>query len=338
MPVAGQDWTIYAKMRGRASANDAQGLQVIGTGSLRCNMYLNYNSVTTTATPGMVSIRYINASGTQSNAICATGLNLEADWLDFVFHFDKTFNTLSLHIRQSDNTWKFGGHVLASSFTGELAVTCNSGVTPSTWVEFDFITLTAADLIAIGDSITAGATLFNPQQTLGLNNGNSTWMRWAAVYPTLRNNFIVNKGINGNSSAMVAARIQADVLNQLPRVVFLSACNNDAGLSVPLATRTTNIQNSVNLVNATSAKLVLHNAIYYTSAHPSQPAYKTYFETWWREYRGTVTGLKHQIDPMAALKDAAGYLDAAYCQSDNIHPNVAGYTRYGKYMAGKKYT
>lgn len=341
LPVTFGDWNIYAKIRSRAGTLDYAILRIVGTGSIRFLVYFNFDSVTNTGQTGTISVRFTNNVGTTFNAVAATGVDTANDWTDLVFHFDHTFSTLSVHFRQSDGTWKFGAHVYATFAPGDLDLLCNNTAgTASTWVEFDHLTVTAANIVAIGDSITRGATLFSPVATTGLNNGDSTWMRWASIYPGMRNNFIVNKGIGMNTSASVAARIQADALDQLPKLVFLGACNNDYVVGRTLAQRTTSIQSSIDQINAASAKVVLYNAVAKAPGYTGgggQPGARDYYRTWWREYRGTLTGVSHFRNPMVALTDANGYLSTAYCQPDNIHPNVTGYTRYGKYMAGKKY-
>lgn len=338
MPVTNKDWCLYGRVRASASSTGSASVQLIGTGTLRCILYFNLDSVTPANTVGAISMRYTGATGTNSNAMIATGVNTVTDWTDFAMYFDKTFNTLSVFLRQTDGSWKFGAHVFAGFFGGELAITCNNTTVASSWIEFDFLTLTSADIIAIGDSITKGATLFDPQQTGGLHDGDSTWMRWCPIYTNNRNNLIVNKGIGGQTSTVVNARLQADVMDNLPKLVFLAACNNDYPNSVSLATRTSNAQSSLNMITGGGAKAILWNPVYHTQAFAGNPAYRTYYEQWWREYRCTLTGVYRCINPMVALRDSTGYMDTAYTQSDGTHPNVAGYTRMGKYMAGKRLT
>ena len=338
MPVSGGDFTLYAKVRARANTGDVNLIQFIGAGNLRLNLYFNFNVVAAPSSAGTISLRYQNSGGTTYDVVCATGLDIVNTWQEVLLHYDQAMLTSSVYLRQSDGSWKFGGQVPGSAFSADLKLIINnSAASAGVWMEFDYLTLTAANIVAIWDSICGGSTLFSPNQSSGLTNGDSCWMRWAPVYTSLRNNFIVNKGVASNTSAMVAARIQADALNQLPKAVFLGACNNDYGAGISQATRTANIQTSLNLINAASAKPILVNALYNAAALAGQPLQRDYYRTWWREYRGTLTGLRHQIDPMNALRDASGYLDAAYVQADNVHPNVAGYTRMGKYIAGKKY-
>jgi lysophospholipase L1-like esterase len=337
-PIANKDFILYGKVRARASAGDATVVQIIGTTNLRLNVYLNFNSITTTTQVGTISLQYRNAAGTNYNEVAATGIDTQTNWVDFAMCFNRTFDTLSLHFREAGGTWKFGCHVLGSSFNGDLALTTNNSSVSGVWAEFDFFTLVSPDLLSIGDSYCSGATLYGPQQSQSFDNGDSSWQRWCAAYPNNRNTLILNKGVGGNTSAQVATRINADAISHGPKVVFLGVTANDLGAGTTLAQRTTNIQTSLTALNNAGIKPVMWNTGYLAAAFANNPAGRILFETWWREYRCTLTGLKHCIDIMVPVQDATGYIDPAYVQADNVHLNVVGYTRVGKYMAGKKYT
>lgn len=177
-----------------------------------------------------------------------------------------------------------------------------------------------------------GATLYGPGPPGDGEDYTSTWYNTAIVYPTVRNNIIVNRGANGNTSTQVLARLSADTIMHFPKVVFLGSCNNDYP-AITDATRTSNIQSSLNMLYSANIKPVLVNALYRTEASASSPGYRNYYENWWQTSKGTLTGAFWKVNPMVGLKNSSNYVNPLYVQADEIHPNPSGYSRYGKYMS-----
>lgn len=332
LPNGTKDWVLYGRTRGSGLANDSYTIGLRGSGSLSVAVLFNINAITNLVEAGTVSVRYISAGNVQSNAVAVTGLDL-SQFTEWALHYDSKFTQYDISLRSADGRWINLAHVNGSSYTGllRIAVARSGG---GGWCEVDYLQLVSPDIIAIGDSITAGSTLFNPNITLNRHDEDSTFMNWASLYPGRRNNLIVNKGVGSNTSALLNSRLQADAMDNLAKVVILGACNNDWTQSVSLDTRSANIQSSVDIINNGGAKCVLVNALYGTPSHPNNPAKRAYYETWWREYRGQITGMYSWVNPMVVLRDANGYLNPAYAQADHGHPNVAGYTRYGRYLAG----
>ena len=63
MPVANKDWTLYGKVRARATAGDNQSIGIRGSsGSQNMILLLNYNSVTSTVALGTLSLRWLNSA------------------------------------------------------------------------------------------------------------------------------------------------------------------------------------------------------------------------------------------------------------------------------------
>jgi len=138
---------------------------------------------------------------------------------------------------------------------------------------------------------------------------------------------------------MVLARIQADVIDNGPKLVFLSACNNDFNApQVALATRTSNTQSSINMCLAEDIPVILYNATYNTSDDINQPDSRNYYKEWWDDYKPTLTNVQGSIDIMGGLRNPYGYADNGITQAaDGTHPTPTGYRRMGQWIAALPY-
>lgn len=332
-PAANKDYLLYGKIRGRYATSNATVLWLTN-GTKYVSLWLGSPDGGVNEVAGAISIRG-NVGATATNASVATGFNYEANWVEFLLWYDDTYSTVSCYFREPDGSWLFKARVNCDYFqSANVSILTNSNSAAGNWAEVDYVTMCRPNIVNIGDSIQEGKTLFANDPALSLTNYESTWMRHAPIYAGLRNNFIVNKGIAGNTSAQILARI-SDATDQLPRLVYLGASNNDFVNSVTQATRTSNIQNTINAITAAGAQCVLLNSPYGTSSlnynlTPAVGGYRDYHKTWWDTHRPTLTNLYGSIDTMYALGQSDGYCDASLIQSDGAHPNVAGYTAMGK--------
>lgn len=334
-PVAGKDWVVYVKARASVSTIGSQILRVLGTGSELVALYFNFNIATASTANGTLSMRVTTSGGSTTNLVLKTGASLGTTWQDLAIQYDSKNQRVAVYERDA-NGWKFLGHLEGTNSCTTLEILLGSP-TGISYFEYDYLTLVAPNIQSIGDSLTRGSTLFAPIVSLGLTNGDSTWQRWARLYPSLRNNLIVNKGVGGNTIGQVEARIQADVLDNHPALVLLGACDNDYGAGTTQSAKATNTQDCIDLCAAAGVPVVLYNGTYCASAFASQPAAKDYYKTSWADYLPALTGLSGKIDIMGALRGADGYADALLTQTDNVHPNVTGYTRMGRWIAALPY-
>lgn len=190
------------------------------------------------------------------------------------------------------------------------------------------------NVVSIGDSITKGATLYAPDPAEALTDYSSCWQRYANLYPLLRNNIIVNKGIGSQSSAQIDARLPNVLADTQAQVVFLQASANDFALSISQSQRTANIQASVDKITAAGAKAALINSVYANAdSGASFPAAADYMRDWWQNERVNITGATIKIDWMATSGILDGdYMDTVFTQADGIHPTPAGYELLGDYI------
>lgn len=332
---ANRDFILYGKVRASAISQYDATVITIYNGTKEVALW--FGSTGTGAAGGYV----VGASGiigyegaTRKNAlVAASGLAYNTTAIEFALQYDSKFGQLNCWFREADGRWKLKAR-MTCDFISHTSVTISKhGDAPtSSWFEFDYLTLCQPNIIAIGDSHCAGATLFDPNLGLALSNDESSWMRHSTPYPTLRNNLIVNKGVGGQTSGQILARV-TEVTRESPRVVFLHASSNDQANGVSLATRTTNIQNTVNAMNTANESVVLLNALYATSANAGNPAHRDYMRTWWANGRFSVTGLAGVVDIAQPVNNAQEFLNPTYAQADTVHLNPAGYALVGARIA-----
>lgn len=335
MPTSNRDFILYGKVRTSYGSNI--GYIWISDGSKYLALVMGANSAESGGQDGSIVMRGTNSGGSFQRAQIATGWNYETTEVDFALQFDSKFGTSTAWFRENDGRWKFKGRVTHAWFAPtQIMVALGSGSAGGSWIEFDHLIVSRPNIIAIGDSIAAGATLFNPNPSSGLTNDESTWMRHAPLYPSLRNNLIVNRGVGSQTSGDFLSRIATDVTNHSPRVVVLHASTNDSLLGVSQSTRTSNVQDTIDAVLAASAETVLINAMYGTSSNSNNPGLRNYMLDWWDNYRPTLTDLYSSIDIMQPLLDS-GFMADALTQSDDIHPNTSGYEDIGQLIAAQPY-
>lgn len=329
-----EDYILYGKVKAKDAANCVSVLWLLN-GSKEVSIWFGSANASGTYSGQSVSICGTTGASTRNVLQISGSTAFETNYVDFLLHFDYKFSTLECYFRESGQ-WVYKGRVACDYFSSaDVQLLTTTGSPAGAWIEFDFITLAQPNLVAIGDSICAGSTGFNPDRATYplLTDYTSTWMYYAKVYPNLRNNFIVNKGVGSQSSTQINARI-SDATDCSPQVVFLHASTNDEVLGISQTTRTSNIQSSINSINAAGAECVLLNAVYGTSTCPDNtpnPDLRDYMLDWWNNYRSGLTGLNCYVDIMNPIT-TSGFQTAAQTQSDGIHPKPSGYNLVGTFI------
>jgi lysophospholipase L1-like esterase len=332
-PPTTSDYILYARIRATYSADAVSLLQFYDMATGRtAGIWLGSADATTTPAPGYISIVGTTGNGTVRNtAVVASGFNYSSTWIDVALHWDSTYATLNCFFREADGRWKFKGRV-NSEFVGgpNISAQFTPGTAAGSVMEMDFVTVAQPNLMSFGDSIAAGATLFNPNPAFGLVNDDSTWMRHAPIYQGLRNNLIVNKGVPGNTTAQSLARM-GQINTSGAKVMFLSGPTNDSVQGVsPLATRG-NVQAIVDSAATVGTSVVLLNQIYGTvgsAGNLPTPSLRDRGLDLWNNYLPAVTGVSAFIDIMSVLKGEGRFIDPSMAQSDG-HPNSVGYAAMG---------
>lgn len=327
---ANSDCILYGKVRAKKAAN-ANAVIWLLSGSKEVSIWFGSSSASGTITSGAISVCGTTGASTRNVLQIASGAEYETTPVEFALHYCHKFSTLTAWFREADGRWKFKGRVACDWFSAsQIQVLNTSNSAAGSWIEFDYLSLCRPNIAVLSDSIGEGKTLFSPNPALGLTNDESTWMRHAPLYPALRNNLAVNLGVGGETSAQMLARV-SDATSTGARVVFLHASTNDYGQSVSQAARTTNIADTVAAIEAASAECVLLNAMYGTATEASNPGLRDYELQWWSDSSAGV-GAFSRIDIMQPML-SAGYMDDAKTQADKIHPNIAGHTVIGQYIA-----
>lgn len=282
---------------------------------------------------GAASLGCVSAHNGTSGDVIATGVDYETGSVTLAIHVDRTFSCVNLFYKESGGKWDFrGSFAYAAGFASLDLVRLITSAHNGQWIEYDWLGYCRPNAVVIGDSIAAGHNGYDPDPVFygGEDDYDTTWMKHATLYSSLRNSLIVCKGIGGSTSTEIKNRI-ADATDCSPRVVFLHASSNDYGASITQATRTSNIQSCINSIAAVGAQTVLLNQMYGTSAHSQNTSgqLRDYGLDFWNNYRGTLTGLAASIDIMQPVLGASNYQSAALTD-DTIHPTIAGYTAIGE--------
>lgn len=335
-----RDYILYGKLRSSMHHDGDTAVVWILNGSKEMSFWLGTTdggfSGPGLAT-GAASITGTTGAATYNRAqIAAAGaLDYENTPVEFALQFDSKFAQLNCWFREGDGRWKLKGRVDCDWFDSPtISIYKGSQSNANTWVEFDYLTLCQPNLVAIGDSICEGKALFSPDLSLGLDDDESSWQRHAVPYPALRNNLIVNKGVGSQTSTQILARI-ADATGEAPKVVYIHASTNDEVGAISQATRTSNIQSTIDAVIAAGAFPVLLNAVYGQQGGADNlptPDLRDYMTTWWETYRPTLAGVFQQVDIMRPIIDANGFTDAAYSAGDGTHLTATGYALVADYL------
>jgi len=296
----------------------------------RISVAMGYSWVTGLQTLGTIGLI---ANGGATKFDIATGLDYSTP-VDLAFHVDRNRSCISVY-KMVVGEWVFVSAITGLTLNDVSRFTLGiNNVSSASSITLDHALVCRPGMIAFGDSIAAGHTLFDPAPAYytGNDDNNSTWMRHAQIGRNVRNSLIVNKGVGGNTSAQLLARI-AEVTAHRPEVVFLHASSNDLQAGVSQATRTSNHQAIINAITAAGATCYLLNGIYANANYSAWPGHAAYMLDWWTNYAPGLTGLAGSIDIMQAVVDSSGVIDPTLAQADGIHPTIAGYTAIGNYIA-----
>jgi lysophospholipase L1-like esterase len=330
------DYVLLIKMAANHVSNQYGYLNFRDGVTSVFDIIMGFNYETNAAQLGTIST-FNYSTGAPGNNI-ATGVTYSTQQ-EFAIHVDRNRSCVNLFYREpGTGKWDFRGSYAYNAGYGSLdevrLVTSNHA---GQWVEYDWILYCRPNGVAIGDSIPAGHNHYDPNPSVyaGEDDYGNTWMKHAALWPSLRNNLIVNKGIGSESSTTTQARI-AEATAHSARVIFLHASTNDEALGISKATRTTNIQNGINSITGAGASAVLLNAMYGTSTsgdNTPTPDLRDYMLDWWTNpsYRPSLSGLAGSIDIMQPLL-SSGFQSAALTESDGLHPTAAGYQAIGEYI------
>tara|TARA_R110002167_G_scaffold366093_1_gene592984 strand:+ start:552 stop:2942 length:2391 start_codon:yes stop_codon:yes gene_type:complete len=281
----------------------------------------NYNHVTSLPEVGTVSINIFNLftrvlyTGTQT-----VDLAITYDSVYKTFHFLNRgafsfYTEIADRVNFSSITRSFEALAYANEASGVLTITHSKVCHPN--------------YIAIGDSLCAGINFYSPNPAQLLTDYNHQW----EVHSNAEgiNTVIMNRGVGGNRSDAINARV-AHLVAQQPRQAYLHLSTNDAnGTPMTYATRSLNTQNSIDEMVAGGVQVILLNSVY-PNNNPTRAAYYQDYLTDDDGFK-TLSNYKTFVNQMLVLADGSGTLDPAYTDPDGVHLNQAGYTLFGQTVA-----
>lgn len=315
-----KDFIFYTKMK----LNDSDDFfNMLFNVSSTNHFYLSfgYNWNTNTKDGSTISVRdYINSTNTVLGTV-----NLYSTAHDVIVWYDHNWGYLNVYI---DNvligSWKpaVGG----SNLAGITRVYGKAGST-TTLVTLDYYYMASPLVVAIGDSITAGAILHapNPDHYPGVDN-------YANNYPKMvsdnlrtsgiRNYFVVNKGVNGETTDQMKARFATDVVAKGCKYVLIHGGINDHATHGNVATTS---QNKIDMANVATSNTI-------------EPLLLGVIPT-----KTTAPLLSHQFSIALHAQELSAYQGMAYVDlwksiegttniadnskmADTVHPNILGYT------------
>lgn len=329
---AGRDFILYGKVRASAVSQFDATTFYIMSGGKEIAFWLGSNGASNGYAVGSSGIIGYEGATRKNATVASSGLSYSTTAVEFAIQYDSKFGQINCWFREADGRWKLKARLKCDFVSNtSFSIAKHSDAPNGAWFEFDYLTLCQPNIIAIGDSHCAGAVLFDPNIALALGDDESTWMRHAKIYPNLRNNLIVNKGVGAQTSAQITARIN-EVTRENPRTVFLHASSNDMPATVTPSVRSSNIQSAVNSIKSAGQNVVLLNALYATSAYSGNPGYRDYMRSWWESDRESLTQVDQSLDIMSPVINESGFLATANAQADNVHLTPTAYALVGGYI------
>ena len=191
--------------------------------------------------------------------------------------------------------------------------------------------MSAAIIVALGDSTTAGTPLFkSPVEVPPDGDGDAAsqfahWLMHAHPEWTVH-----NRGVNGERSDQIADRFSRDVLALHPAVVIIIAGVNDVYQGRDVSHVTSQLRRMYDLAAEAGIPVVAGSIVPYNTATEDQNARMRAINAWIAEQAAR--------DPRIAFADtraataAPGEPDKLAGSPDDLHPDITGYRRMAEVL------
>jgi len=184
-------------------------------------------------------------------------------------------------------------------------------------------------IVALGDSTTAGTPAFkSPIESPPDGSGNPE-SQYAYWLQTAHSNWrVLNRGVNGERSDQIRARLDRDVLQAIPRVVIVIAGVNDVyqGRSATFVQR--QLEAIYDAARSAHIAVVAGTILPFNTATAGQNARMHAVNEWIRRYAMSRTAVVF-CDTRAAVA-APGAADRLASSPDDLHPSPDGYRRMAR--------
>jgi lysophospholipase L1-like esterase len=157
--------------------------------------------------------------------------------------------------------------------------------------------------------------------------GDSITYIWGDAEPDFFTPNRANRGIDGQTSALMLIRFRADVISLHPRVVHILAGTNDLRRAViELGATEDNLASMIDLAEAHDIAVILATIPPPDGLHPENPAIAPATKTLNQWIRATAVARHLPIaDYERALEDKSGNFDPSLT-FDGTHPNLQGFS------------
>lgn len=176
---------------------------------------------------------------------------------------------------------------------------------PSPYAKVRNLDSRGANIIAFGDSLTAG---------YGAQRGEDYPSRLSALI----GGPVINAGVSGDTTQSALARLDNDVLARDPRIVIVGLGGNDFLGGVPIATTEANLREIVRKIENAGAMVVLLGFRF-----PSLTA----------DYESMYERVAKDEGCLLVARILRGILNDSSMKSDAIHPNARGYALMAERIA-----
>jgi len=240
-----------------------------------------------------------------------------ASYSEWAIQVDRKQSKVYFYHRTGPSEFNYLGDFPYTTLATDTDMKINVGATIGQHLYVDYLSVCRPNIIAIGDSNC---------KRMGMDIGdNSAWDN-VHILKTNRNCLIVNKGVGSNTSAMVSARLSADVIAHGPKVCLFECTTNDYGGGITLPQKFAYTQNSVNDLVAAGIDVVLLPCL--PGSEPGDAA--NFYMDFNADYYPLITGASVYCDWLSAVVDSeTGLVDEPYIEADDAHLNDAGHVAVG---------
>jgi lysophospholipase L1-like esterase len=181
---------------------------------------------------------------------------------------------------------------------------------------------------AIGDSITAGAILHapNPDHYAGVDNYGNNYPKLISDYlktEGIKNYFVVNKGVNGETSDQIKARFAADIVATGCKYVFIHGGINDHDTHADTAITT---QNKIDMAYSALEASITPTLLGVTPTKTGAPGISHQYSIDLHAAEQTAYTNYNYVDLWTAIQGSTANAADDAKMADTVHPNLTGYT------------
>ena len=181
-------------------------------------------------------------------------------------------------------------------------------------------------IVALGDSTTAGTPGFQSPLECPPEGSGDVRSQFAWWLMRARPEWgVLNRGVNGERSDQIAARLERDALHAAPDALIVIAGVNDIYQGHPAADVSDRLRRIYEEVLRRGIRLVAGTILPYNTATPEQNFRMRQVNDWVRQRAARSPGMAF-ADTRAAVA-APSDPDRLFESPDELHPSVDGYRR-----------